>query len=92
MKCFGITLIIGDLLSLFTSLALLRGFVKNYLSINSTKPKRLRLYRDANIKEIREEVALATAEGNMTSETETEVEIIPEGEENLPVKEEVSND
>lgn len=92
MKCFGITLIIGDLLSLFTSLALLRGFVKNYLSINSTKPKRLRLYRDASIKEIREEVALATAEGNMTSATETEVEIIPEGEENLPVKEEVSND
>ena len=55
LKCFGISMILGCLLSMFSSLVLLRLFVKNYLRINSTKAKKLGLYRDKNIKEVKDE-------------------------------------
>ena len=55
LKCFGIAMILGALLSMFTSLAIMRIFVKNYLRINSTKAKKLGLYRDKNVKEIKDE-------------------------------------
>lgn len=55
LKGFGITMILGALLSMFTSLVLMRGLVKEYLRINSTKAKKLGLYRDKNIKEIKDE-------------------------------------
>lgn len=55
LKCFGITMMLGAFLSIFTSLVAMRGLVKNYLRINSTKPKKLGLYRDKSIKEIKDE-------------------------------------
>lgn len=55
IKCFAITIILGSLLSIFISLALLRWFVNIYLAINSSKPKKMGLYRDKNIVEIKEE-------------------------------------
>lgn len=55
IKCFGITLLIGTLLSMFSSLLMTKYFVKIYLPINSTKAKRLNLYRDNSVKEIKED-------------------------------------
>ena len=71
LKIFGITMILGALLSMFTSLVILRIFVKNYLRINSSKAKKLGLYRDKNVREIKDEevqiieedVAAKTLEG-----------------------------
>ena len=62
MKVFGIVLIAGAFVSVFSSLAMTRYFVNIYLPLNSSKPKKLRLYRDKNVKQVKEE----------------EVEIIPE--------------
>ncbi len=56
MKCFGIVLLIGALLSMFISLLLLRWFAYIYIKINSTKAGKLRMKRDKNVKEIKEEV------------------------------------
>lgn len=55
LKCFGIALIVSSILSIFTSLVITRSFVSNYLLINSTKAKKLHLYRDKQVKEIRDE-------------------------------------
>lgn len=55
LKCFAIALILGALLSAFTSLVIMRGFIKNYLRINSSRAKKLGLYRDKNVKEIKDE-------------------------------------
>ncbi len=62
LKVFAIAIIAGAFVSAFASLVLTRYFVKIYLPLNSSKPRKLRLYRDKNIKEIKDE----------------EVEIIPE--------------
>lgn len=62
MKVFAITIIAGAFVSVFSSLAMTRYFVSIYLPLNSSKPKKLHLYRDKNVKEIKDE----------------EVEIIPE--------------
>ncbi len=67
MKCFGIVLLIGSLLSMFISLLLLRWFVNMYLNINSTKAKKLRFKRDENLKEV-----IQSAESE-----QVEVEVIP---------------
>ena len=99
MKCFAITMILGALISLFTSLVLLRGFVKNYVRINSTKAYKMGLYRDKSVKELKEDGSVI----NITSTEETEknneevvnnsnIETTEEGEENLPNLEEVRND
>ncbi len=56
LKGFAITLMLGTMLSVFTSLVLTRYFMNIYLPINSTKAKRLHLYRDKNVKEIKEEI------------------------------------
>ncbi len=55
IKGFAITLLLGILLSMFTSLVVTRFFVKSYLPLNSTKPKKLRLYREKGVVEIQEE-------------------------------------
>lgn len=55
LKCFGITLFLAALLSMFTSLVLTRWFINIYLPINSTKAKRMFLYRSKDVKEIKEE-------------------------------------
>lgn len=62
LKAFAITIFVGSFVSLFSALALTRYFVNIYLPINSTKAKKLHLYRDKNVKEIKDE----------------EVQIIPE--------------
>lgn len=72
LKIFAIAMILGALLSMFTSLVVMRGLIKNYLRINSSKPKKMGLYRDKNIREIKDEeieiikeedVALNSVEG-----------------------------
>ena len=71
LKGFGISMILGALLSMFISLVLMRLFVKNYLRINSSKAKKLGLYRDKSVKEekdeevqiIKEDVATQVTEG-----------------------------
>ncbi len=55
LKCFALTLILGCVLSLFITLLILRWFISIYLKINSTKPKKLHLQRNKNVKEIRDE-------------------------------------
>ena len=55
LKGFGIALILGALLSMFTSLVVLRIFVRDYLRINSTKAKKMALYRDKSMKEVKDE-------------------------------------
>lgn len=55
IKGFAITLLLGILLSMFTSLVVTRFFVKSYLPLNSTNPKKCRLYREKGVVEIQEE-------------------------------------
>ena len=74
LKCFAVILFIGVILSLFCSLALTRYFVKIYLPINASNAKRMHLYRDASVVEIKEE------EPSMT--TENQAEIVIGGQEN----------
>lgn len=63
MKVFGITLIVGAVVSLFSALAMTRYFVNIYLPLNSSKPKKLHLYRDKNIREIKDEEVTIVPEG-----------------------------
>jgi preprotein translocase subunit SecD len=58
LKVFGICIVVGSFLSAFSSLAMTRYFVNIYLPINSTKAKKLHLYRDKSVKEIKEEVEI----------------------------------
>ena len=46
---------LGTLLSAFASLVITRYLLNIYLPINSTKAKKLHLYRDKNVKEIKED-------------------------------------
>lgn len=55
IKGFAVAMILSALLSAFTSLVIMRGLIKNYLKINSTKPKKMALYRDKTDKEIKDE-------------------------------------
>lgn len=55
IKGFAVAMILSALLSAFTSLVIMRGLIKNYLKINSTKPKKMALYRDKTVKEIKDE-------------------------------------
>lgn len=55
---FGGVIFIASLVSFFTLYVLFRFFVNTYLPLNSTKPKKLKLYREANVKEIKEEVEI----------------------------------
>lgn len=55
LKGFGIAMILGALLSMFNSLVVMRLFVKDYLRINSSKAKKLGLYRDKTVKEVKDE-------------------------------------
>ena len=62
LSYFGGVMFIASIVSMFSLYVLFRFFVNSYLPLNSTKPKKLKLYREANVKEIKEE----------------DVEIIPE--------------
>ncbi len=55
IKGFAITLLLGILLSMFTTLVVTRFLVKSYLPLNSTNAKKLRLYREKGVVEIKEE-------------------------------------
>ena len=55
MKIFGITLIISALISLFTSLVVLKYLIRIYLPINSTNAKVMHLYREKNVRELKDE-------------------------------------
>ena len=55
IKGFAITLLLGIVLSMFTTLVVTRFLVKSYLPINSTKPEKAKLYREADVIEIVEE-------------------------------------
>lgn len=52
VKGFAVTLFLGIALSMLTSLLLTRLFVKWYLNINSTNPKRLNLKRGKDVNEL----------------------------------------
>lgn len=52
IKGFAITLFLGIVISMFTSLFLTKVFTKWYLNINSTNPRRLNLKRGKDINEI----------------------------------------
>ncbi len=71
LKVFGVTLLIGLLVSAFAVEGLMRFFIKTYLPINASNAKRMHLYRDANVAEIKEEeeiVAPVEIEGGETNE------------------------
>ena len=58
VKILGIAVFAGLIISAFINLVLTRYFVNLYLPLNSTKPNKLRLYRDKSVKEIKEEVEI----------------------------------
>ena len=74
IKGFAITLLLGIVLSMFTTLVVTRFLVKSYLPLNVTKPHKARLYRDKDVVEIKEEETI-------TSEN-APVEMVIEGGEN----------
>ena len=55
LKAFAITIILGAIISVFSSLVITRYLMNIYLPLNSTKAKRLHLYRDKDVKELKEE-------------------------------------
>ena len=55
LKGFAITLMLGTLLSVFASLVITKYLLNIYLPLNSTKAKKLHLFRDKNVKEIKED-------------------------------------
>lgn len=61
LKSFAIILLVAELLSVFCSLVLTRYFINLYLPINSTKAKKLNLYRD---KAVKEEIETASTTNN----------------------------
>lgn len=57
IKGFAITLLLGIVLSMFTTLVITRFLVKWYLPLNATNPKPVRLYRKEGVAEVIEEPA-----------------------------------
>lgn len=55
LKSFGIVLFMGAIVSVFISLVVTRYLLNIYLPLNSTKSKRLALFREKGVKEIKEE-------------------------------------
>ena len=58
LSYFGGVMFIASFVSMFCLYVLFRFFVNTYLPLNSTKPQKMRLYREANVKEIKEEVEI----------------------------------
>lgn len=58
LSYFGGVMFIASIVSMFCLYVLFRFFVNTYLPLNSTKPQKMRLYREANVKEIKEEVEI----------------------------------
>lgn len=74
LKGFAITIMLGALLSAFASLVITRYLLNIYLPLNSTKAKMLHLYRDKNVKEIKEDdKASQTQSEQETLVTETTI-------------------
>ncbi len=74
IKGFAITLLLGILLSMFTTLVVTRFLVKWYLPLNSTNPKPVRLYRKEGVEVVDEPASveiLSTQEENTTPENLT---------------------
>ncbi len=72
LKCFAITLILGSILTFACTQLLLRWFISIYLKINSTKAKKLHLYRDKNIKELKDDEVEIIKEEDLSSQKEVE--------------------
>lgn len=75
LKGFAIALILGTLLSAFTSLVITRYLLNIYLPLNSTKAKRLGLYRDKKLTKIEE----VSPENNTTQVASQVTETVVEG-------------
>lgn len=58
LSYFGGVMFIASIVSLFCLYVLFRFFINSYLPLNSTKPQKMKLYREANVKEIKEEVEI----------------------------------
>lgn len=58
LSYFGGVMFIASIVSMFCLYVLFKFFVNTYLPLNSTKPQKMRLYREANVKEIKEEVEI----------------------------------
>lgn len=58
LSYFGGVMFIASIVSMFCLYVLFRFFINTYLPLNSTKPQKMRLYREANVKEIKEEVEI----------------------------------
>lgn len=67
LKIFGITLILGALVSMFSSLVILRYLIKIYLPLNSKNAKAMRLYRDKNVKELKDEIIVVVEDEQSTN-------------------------
>lgn len=67
LKIFGITLIIGALISMFASLVILKYLIKLYLPINSTNAKVMHLYREKNVKESKDDEPVVVIEEEDTT-------------------------
>lgn len=55
IKTFAFPLFVGTILSFFITQVITRFFVNSYLPLNSTNAKKLRLYREKGVVEIKEE-------------------------------------
>ncbi len=62
LSYFGGVMFIASIVSMFCLYVLFRFFINTYLPLNSTKPQKMRLYREANVKEIKEEVEIIPEE------------------------------
>lgn len=56
---FGVMLFMGAIISVFISLVVTRYLLNIYLPLNSTKSKRLGLYREKGVKELKEETIIS---------------------------------
>lgn len=72
IKGFAITLLIGIVLSMFTTLVVTRFLTKTYLGLNSTKPEHARLYREPGVVEIPEIVEREESAKDVEGVTENE--------------------
>ena len=63
IKGFAITLLLGILLSMFSTLVITRGLLKMALPFNANKPEKFKLKRDKSVREISEDVIIENNNG-----------------------------
>lgn len=81
LKGFGIMMLLGSILSVFISLVVTRYLLNIYLPLNSTKSKRLGLYREKDIKEIKDDnIALNSmpSENSIVENTQDKQAVVTE--------------